>query len=794
MIKKIISALIILLGIGGLYLVYFANEFQSEGEISLSILEHPVTVERDERMVPYIYAQSLSDALKAQGYLIAQDRLYQLELFKHLGRGKLSMFIGEQGIKLDTLMLNLNISDLARRQVALLNPQARNFYLDYIAGINAYIIKGKHEFPLSMSLLSHTPDEWTLEDIVALQFFQIWSSSANWKTELLTQQVIDKLGTEKAHEIAMMTVNPDDESVNIREKEPTSNQLPLNLTIENAWLEAFPDVEAAASNAWATTKSRSEKGLPILVNSPHLDATTLPGFWYPMAIFTPDFKAVGVAAPGTPGFGIARTKDIAFGATNGYSDSIDLYIETIDPNNPNYYLEGEVSKPLIVRDEVILVKDSAAESGYRELKLTIRNTIRGPLISDHGMALSDNRAISLRWATVEASLTSSMGTDKLLMAKTVDEAKLAMAETAAPLSQIVVDKAGNIARISTGHVPIRLKGDGSKPFVVTDSNDNWQGIIPADEMPMNINPERDWVGTANHRIVKANYPYKYSTYFSPSWRYRRIAEYIDNTAPMSSDDHRLLVNDIKNPMAQILLPIILKTIDNEQQFSTLATELKSWDFFDNKEAVAPTIFQVFVWQLAQLTFNDKLGPQLSKQWLDTSYLWQERLVAMLKQPSHPWFDDLSTLETEKADHVIVKAMALSQQYLIEKLGDDVSKWQWGRLHTITLKSPVIPGDMMAKLLGGGIHPLDGSGETLNRGLFKYSQGFDSRFIDSVRFIADMSDSEKITAVIPGGSSGRYFNKHLHDQSQAWLEGGAYPIWFSEARAKQHSVKHLVFIP
>ena len=794
MIKKILIALIALIIAGGVYLVNFANGFQSEGKITLSILQEPVVVERDERMVPYVFAQSLSDALKAQGYLTAQDRLYQLELFKHLGRGQLSMFIGERGIKVDTLIHNLNIADLAKRQIAVLNPQARKFYLDYIAGINAYITQGQHEFPLSMSLLSHTPDAWTLQDIVALQFFQIWSSSANWKTELLTQQAIDKLGSKQAYEIAMLSVNPDDESIGIRQREQSVNHMPLNLTIEQAWLDAFPDVEAAASNAWATTKSRSKNALPILVNSPHLDATTLPGFWYPMGIFTPDFKAVGVAPPGTPGFGIARTNHIAFGATNGYSDGIDLYIETLDPNNPGYYLEGDISKPLIVREETIWVKDSEAEGGYREQKLTIRNTSRGPLISDHGMALSDNRAISLRWATIEAPLTSSMGTDKLLVAKTVEQAKLAMAETAAPLSQIVVDSRGSIARISSGHVPIRVKGDGARPYVITDSQDNWQGIIPANEMPMNINPARDWVGTANHRIVKADYPYQYSTYFSPSWRYRRIGEFIENREPLSSDDHRELVNDVKNPMAQILQPIIVKALAKEPELANMTTELKNWDFFDKKEAVAPTIFQVFIWQLATLTFEHKLGEQLSEQWLDTSYLWQERLVAMLSQPAHAWFDNPNTPDIETTNQIIVKAMTQTQQYLSDKFGDDMSRWQWGDLHTVTLKSPVIPGEAMARLFGGGVHPFDGSGETLNRGLYKYSQGFDSRFVDSVRFIADMSDPDKITAVIPGGSSGRYFNEHLSDQSQAWLDGGAYPIWFNPQKVKQHITKQLVFKP
>jgi len=795
MLKKIVVAVISLSIVAGFYFVNTVNDHQVKGDISLNILQHPVTILRDELGIPYLYAENISDAIKAQGFIIAQDRLYQLELFKHLGRGKLSEFIGEKGIKIDTLMRNLNITAQAKRQIKALGPKATAFYLDYITGINAYIAQQQHEFPLSMSILSHQPDAWTLEDIISLQYFQVWSSSANWKTELLTQQAIDKLGSDKALEIAMVTINPDEESIHIREQEPSDSPLTtLNLSIEQAWLDAFPDVEAAASNAWATTKSKSLNGAAILVNSPHFDATTLPGFWYPMGLFTPEFRAVGVSAPGTPGFGIARTQDIAFGATNGYSDGIDLYVETLDDRKENHYLEGEVSLPLTVREEILRVKDSNNKTGFREIKLIIRNTRRGPLISDHGITLNGNRAISLRWATLEAPVTESMGIDQLLFARNVEQAQLSMAHSAAPLSQIVVDKDGAIARISTGHVPIRRKGDGSKPFVITDGADNWHGIIKASDMPMEIKPEHDWLATANHRVVKRDYPYKFSSYFSPSWRYRRISEYIEGKNVLSSDDHRALVNDVKNLMAEATVPTIIEALKSDPQVSYFNDYLAKWDFKDNTDSVAATLYQVLYQQLIRATFTDELGEELANDWIDSSYLWQERLNIMLKDNENVWFDNKSTPAIETRDDIIRASALFAQEFLIDTLGGTAQSWQWGKLHTITFGSPVIPGDFVANLFGGGVHPMVGSGETLNRGLFKYSQGYDTKIMDSVRFIADMSDHEKITAVIPGGVSGRYFDQHLNDQTQTWLDGGAFPIWFSDNKIKQHSVSQLRLIP
>lgn len=800
--KIVIRGFIILVVLAG-YFLYTVNDYQVSGSIDLPILENPVTIDRDKLGIPYIHAQNLSDALKAQGFITAQDRLYQIELYKHLGQGKLSEFIGARGIKMDTLIRSVNIPGLAQKQVDILSDEARQFYLSYIEGINAFIAQN-NEYPISMKLLDHQPKAWTLHDIIAIQFFQIWSSSANWKTELLTQQVIDKLGPEKALEIAMITINPDDNSMKVRELEPSiegntvtqtlAQTASTGLQIEQAWLDTFPEATSAASNAWATTKTKSTNGQAILVNSPHLDAKRTPGFWHPMGIFTPDFRAIGVAAPGTPGFGIARTNHIAFGATNGYSDGVDLYLEQLDPENENHYLEGDKSLPLVIRIEILRIKNKDVEGGFEEQELTIRHTRRGPLISDHGMALNDNRAISLRWATNASTLTSSMGTEKLIKSKNVEEARNAMKETSAPLSQIVVDKHGNIARISTGKVPLRLRGDGSKPFLITDSVDNWGGVIPVDEMPVDMNPEKNWVGTANHRLVKGDYPYEYSTYFSSSWRYRRIGEFIEGKEALSSNDHRNLVNDVKNLMAVRVVPYMTDALSADAQSSDINQILTQWNFVDDSDQIAPSIFQMVYLHFVRQVFTDELGQELVTKWIDMPYLWQERLLVMLADKNNTWFDDKSTDVIENRDDIFLRAALSAKVELTELLGKDQNNWQWGKLHTITFGSPIIPGKTAAKWFGGGTHPMNGSGETLNRGLYKYSKGFDTTIIDSVRFIADLSDPEKITAVIPGGTSGRYFDSHLHDQTEAWLSGGSFPFWFSDSKIKEHSVSQLTLTP
>ena len=803
---RAIIAIVFVASIALSYLYFTINDYQLEGELQLSVLDAPVTVRRDQLSTPYIEAQSLADALRAQGFIIGQERLYQAQLFRLLALGRLSEVFGEKGIRNDTLVRLVNLDKVADDYLQALDAPGREFYTHYIEGLNAYILEHEDEHPLAVKLLNMPQEAWSLRDIVTLQIFQAWSTSSLWRNELLTQQLIDEVGLEKAQQIAQVSVNPNDGSVKSAQLinhslakqsiNPQQNEALIS-SLSPHYYDAIPDSLAAGSNAWATGSRKSLAGKPIFANNPHLPATTLPGFWLPMGLFTPNFRAVGVTAPGSPGIGVGRTQHIAYGATVGGGDGVDLYIEQLDPNVPDHYLQGNDSLPLSIRQASFKVKDKTQPTGFRTHTLRIRSTKRGPLISDHGITATDQRAISIAWAMV-GTQSASLGSDRLLVAKNVSEARAAIQHFPASLSHVVVDENGGVARISAGRIPVRTTGDGARPLDVQQLNSknfkSWNGLIPHSEMPIELNPERDWVGTANHRIVSKDYPYEFSKDFAAAWRYRRIKQVMQNTEKLSVEDHWQLINDIHNPMADKLVPLFASVLKNHKDYGQLSETLLQWDHKDSADQVAPTLFQQIHNHLARLTFGDEMPNDLAVQFFDSVRFWQERLILMLDEPKHPWFDIQSTPEIETRDQILAMAVDAALAELQNTLGHDPSNWQWGKLHTITFDSPVIPGKLTAKWLGGGTHPMFGSGQTLNRGKYLLSQPYITKMIDSVRLVADLSDTEKIRVVIPGGASGRYFNGTLDNQVDDWLAGRYNPIWFNLDRVRENTQTELHLVP
>lgn len=754
-------------------------------------LKARVVVFRDEHAIPYIVAESLEDALRAQGYVTAHDRLYQLEFLKTLSKGQLSEWIGERGLTSDRLVRTVGIPQLGRRQALLLSEDERRFYLAYLEGVNAYIENRPRDHAPGLAKLGISAKPWSLEEVLALQFFQIWSSSVNWRQELLTQQIIDKLGGDKAREISQLTINPDDESDS--ESRHGQRSEGLGLWISAELMDALPRASAIGSNAWAVDSEHSESGGALLASDPHLEAITLPGFWHPAAIVTRELRAVGGATPGSPGFGIARTEHIAYGATNGYADVVDLFIESEDPQRAGHYLEGDRSLRFETREETIRVRDRNAATGFRSERLAVRSTRRGPIISDHGMELSSGKLLSLRWSVPER-LGSEMGARGLLTARSLKQARGAIGKIAVPLNHVVVDHRGNIARISSGGVPIRTRGDGSAPTAVRDEEDAWAGFIPQDAMPRVENPAAGWVGAANHRVLPGDYPYAYSTYFSHSWRYRRLLELFDGLTTTNAEEQWRFQRDEKNVLAERVVPMLLPALRADESTRGTAETLANWDFFDSSDAQAPLLFQALYRHFAHRTFRDELGGELSGHLLESWYYWHERLERMLSDPHNAWFDDIRTPQVESRDDLFRLAAGDAQDELRAKLGDDPSRWQWGRLHSVEFASPVRAAQAGGGCPGGGKHAIGGSGETLARALYRFARPYDARVIASMRFVADFGDPDKVTAVIPGGVSGRCGDPHGRDQLDAWLTGEPVHWWFSDDAIRTHAVSKELLLP
>lgn len=772
------------------------DRYQRDGTLQVDILSAPVRVVRDDQGVPYIYAASLDDAIRAQGWVTAQDRGFQLEFERYLSSGRLAELVGESALEADIELRLAGTRRHGERQAAMLAPADRRFYELYLEGVNAYVAAQGHERQFGFGLLGLAPQPWTLEDVMTLQMFLNWQSAVNLQAELVAQELGDRLGTARAAELAQVTINPDDGGTAGLEPLPAAASgavPPLNLRADASWFRTGQKALELGSNQWVTSGSRSASGAPVLVNDPHLDARTLPGIWHPVGLITPEFRAVGAAGPGIPGIAVGRTSHLALGVTNAYADVVDLFIETEDPDRPGHYLEGDESHPFEVIEETVRVRQRPGSNEFREVPLRIRLTRRGPVISDHGMGVAAGKLLSMRWSATEA-MQADTGAWALFTAEDVDAARRAIGRSTAPYNYVIADTAGSIGHATGGRVPVRRRGDGSRPVPVTDGTDAWDGFVPWDAMPGQVDPERGWVGNANHRTVSRDFPTPYSTFFAASWRYRRMLELLDSKPVFTPEDHWAFMRDTKNLMAARIAPLMSAALAAHPDTRAAGEELAAWDHRDEPGAAAPAIFQSVYRHFARRVFEDDLGPDLAGRYLGSYYLWHERLALLLEDPDSDWFDDGRTPGRETRDDLFHRAALDALAELQPELGDDVSRWEWGKVHTVTFFSPLIPGEAAAGLLGGGVHPKEGSGETLNRATFRFDKPYAATSIASLRVVADLGDPDKVMAVLTGGASGRQFDPHLKDQTAAWLSGEPRYWWFSDAAIAEHKVSELTLAP
>jgi penicillin amidase len=478
---------------------------------------------------------------------------------------------------------------------------------------------------------------------------------------------------------------------------------------------------------------------------------------------------------------------VACGLTNAYEDMQDLYVETMDPKNPDHYLEGDKSLPFSFIEENILIKDKNAPQGYREEKMKIRLTTRGPVISGVLRSLKSDRVVTLRFAPFE-TMDPWIGLHLMLRAKSIEEARRAIEHlNIIGFNMVFGDREGNIGWHVLGKLPIRSKGDGTIPLVVTDSEDNWASFIPFDKMPNSLNPQRGWVGTCNHKTITKDYPYYYSTHLSPSYRYERLKELLDSPGLKTADNHWQFQRDTMNLMAKRIVPFMSKALMAHEDTKSMGEVLSRWDYRDDPDKAAPTVFQAVYRHFALLVFQDELGDDLAKTMLDDWYFWEERLLAMVLEGTSPWFDNVKTDKVkETRDDLFYQAGLKAAQDLGSSIGKDPQQWLWGKVHQIEFVSPIRRKGFGKGFVGGGSHPAPGSSETLYRGIYSFNEPFGVTISAGLRMVADLSDEDKILAVLPGGVCGRLFHPHTKDQIDAYMNGEKMYWWFSDKAIKEHS--------
>ena len=773
------------------------NTYTKKGNLVLPGLKAPVTVHRDEKGMAFIYAQNMEDLWMAQGFLTAQDRLFQMELTKLFASGRIAELAGEKARDLDIKMRTLGFHRNAKRHVELLDDKARAFMQKYVDGVNTFIETRPQNVHLEFKLAGIKPSTWSSADSLTILYYMGWNSAGNISSEIIAQMLVEKLGPAKAAEIFPLNINPDDkppQKANL--STPSVHAARLGAALDKnllSYLEAGP--LKIGSNNWVGGSHFSPAGKPIVANDVHLETTLVPGIWYPCGLITPHIRAVGVTVPGIGGMAVGRTEHIAVGVTNSYGDTQDLYIESLDPANPNSYLEGEKSIPFEVIEETLKIKDKTAPGGFREEQIKIRLTRRGPVISGIMPGLKTDKVISMRWSSFEA-MAPSVGFERLIECRTVSEIRRALKDVnQIALNFVFADSRGNIGWQPTGKLPVRTQGESLLPYVVKDAKDNWTGWIPWEDMPHTVNPGRGWVGTCNHLTVKRDYPYHYTTHASPSYRYRRLSGLMDAPGPKTVEDHWEFQRDTVNLMAKQIAPIMARALLAHEDTKTMGQIIAEWDFSDHPGKTAPAVFQSVYREFALLVYSDDLGEELAITMLNNWYFWQERLQKMVLEDKSFWFDNINTSgRKETRDDLFHQAGLNAIKYMRTRLGDNPTKWQWGKVHRHEFLSPIRRSGAGKEWLGGGSHPAAGSGETLYRGIYELNMPFKIKVSASLRMVADLADPDKILAVLPGGVSGRQFDPHTTDQIAPYMNGDKVYWWFSDKAIKEHTRHTLTLIP
>ena len=790
---------VVVLAVCGLVLFFslpLFNEYQTQGRLSLPGLGGEVRVTRDDTGMAYIHANNKEDLFFAQGFVTAQDRLFQMQLTRLYFQGRLCELAGEKARDVDLRMRTIGLHRMAKKHAKILSPDIRRLFQRYVDGVNAFIQNCPEDIHLEFKLAGLTPDLWSVEDSLGFIYYMGYSTAANLTTEVIAQMLLDTLGVEKTALMLPRNINVDDPADTGETAMPPKEDLDLAFSGAPELMAFARDRKLrVGSNNWAMAPAKSRTGAAVLSGDPHLDPRMLPGVWYPLGMICPGIRAVGTQIPGIPGMSVGRTDHVALSATNNYGDMVDLYIETIDPDNPDHYMEGKTSVPFVHIKETLKIKDKEATGGFREENLDIRATRRGPVVSRVLKGLDAKKTMTLRFAPAEF-MPADLTILDVLTAKDAGElARIMRQFPTACFNWVFADSQGNIGHQASGVVPLRTGNDGTFPHVVKDGQDNWQGRIPPEQMPGTLNPEKNWIGTCNHKTVTSDFPFYYSSYFAPSYRYERLKQLMGGKEKLGIDDMWRFQRDTENLMARRIAPVMAKVLSGNEATQDLGNILAQWDFKDDPETAGPTIFQTVYQHFAFDVFEDELGAKKAMTLLNSWYFWEERLQQFVLRGRSPFFDDTRTAgKTETMADLFIRAALQTRQELAPVLGKDPGQWMWGKVHTLELVNPLVRSGKAKPLLGTGPMPMGGSGETLYRGWYDYDTPYEVTHCASLRLVADLGDSEKLMAVLPGGVAGRTFHRHQKDQVKKFMEGTIQYWWFSDAAIEKNAKDLLVLTP
>jgi penicillin amidase len=780
-------ALILVVAALGFWLFLNAGQAKTTGSVQVEGLDAEITVHRDAYGVPQIRAASEADAIFAQGFVHAQDRLWQMEMNRRIAAGRLSEVFGEATLDTDKFLRTLGLHRAAAASLEHLDPETLALLEAYAAGVNAFLDSGRF-LPPEFRILGLKPEPWRPVDSLGWVKMMSWDLANDWDLELLRLRLVQALGAGPAAEL-LPSVPEAGETILGRLSLPGLQRSAEGLLAQDAQLRRSLAMRAPelGSNSWVVAGESSESGLPILANDPHLGAQ-IPGVWYLVGLQGGELDVRGASLPGVPGVIIGRNRHLAWGLTSLNPDVQDLYIEQFDPKRPDQVRFEGAWEPVRVVAEEIGVKDG------EPLAWAARATRHGPLISD---VLADApQALALRWTALDPDDRSMQALLALNLAKDAAGLRGALRDFVTPAQNLVyADDQGHIGYIGVGRIPIRKpgpegEGDGTLPVPGWDGQHEWQGFIPFDELPAVEDPAQGFIVTANNRVVGPDYPYHLSSDWAAPYRAARIRARLEALlaeGPIEPADMRALQLDQESGQALELLDF-LKGLLGESPRQTEALQILSgWDGVMAREAAAPAIYQAWLRALPEAILADELHGDLLEAMLQRRHPLFLAEILSGGESSARWCDDILTPEPESCQVTARRALDLALDDLEDRLGGSARSWQWGKLHRTQFDhNPFSQVPLLKPIFHREIEN-GGDPYTVNVANIDLETPYDQGNLPSYRQVIDLGGQSVFMQ--PTGQSGHPLSNHYDDLILGHREG-AYMLLSlgSEAETKGDMLK------
>ena len=796
--------LVVLLAVGARWYVGRAEADPSR-DAALPGLSAPVEVWRDSLGVPHVWAANEADLFRAVGYVHAQDRLWQMELFRRVADGRMAEILGPQLVETDRFLRTLGMGRAAALNEHTLDPASRALLQAYADGVNEWIDHHPGPLPPEFLALRFKPGHWTVRNTIAIGKVMAWDL-ADWNVGLDLQRATNMVGPQLAADVAPYypdwgaTILGADADWAGKNGTPVARPMLLNRAVSPSPAPAdsaaarpasavpLPRVPplalalldgvstARASNSWVIGGARTRSGRPILANDTHL-ALRAPSLWYLAAIHGGPIETAGMMIPGVPVVVIGHSRRVAWGYTNAMVDDVDFFVEEVDPADSTRYRTPEGWARFEVRAETIQVKGGAP------VVQRVRSTRHGPVLSDVEERVP-GKVLAMRWTAQDPSseMVAMMGMNR---AANAQDFILAIRDFNNPHQNVVfADTSGTIGYWMGGRVPVRRGGDGVLPVPGWTGQGDWTGYLSIDQHPHVLNPAEGFIVTANNRQLPAaaGYPHLITSDWAEPYRAMRIREMVMAGRALTAADVAREQMDQRDLMALRYRRFAVRGAELAGD-SAAARALLAWSGDATVDSHAAALFYVWLENLRHRIADDEFRRK-------RPYFPRTALERVLDRGGGAWVDDIRTPKVETLDDQLGAAM----REAIATVGAQT----WGELHVTQINHPLGVSAALNRALGLNIGPFPngGSGNTVDvAGYGARTPPFVNSYGPSQRHVVDLGDVDGDGGfVIPTGQSGVPTSRHYRDQTPMWRTGRLWRIPLDRGQAEARRVSRLTLNP